>query len=60
LEAAGTSDRRASCVIMHINKVHHVTTINRVAEDLGHDEDWLKDVANEWTSSGFTASVKTL
>ena len=32
---------------MHTNKVHHVTTINRVAEDLGEDEDWLRKVANE-------------
>src|SRR2546430_1212081 len=32
---------------MHVNKVHHVTTITRVAEDLGVDEDWLRDVANE-------------
>lgn len=32
---------------MHINKVHHVTTITRVAEALGEDEDWLRDVANE-------------
>jgi hypothetical protein len=32
---------------MHLNKVHHVTTITRVAEDLGEDEDWLRDVANE-------------
>ena len=32
---------------MHINKVHHVTTINRVAEELGEDEDWLRGVANE-------------
>lgn len=31
----------------HVNKVHHVTTINRVAEQLGEDEDWLHDVANE-------------
>jgi len=31
----------------HVNKVHHVTTINRVAQDLGIDEDWLWDVANE-------------
>jgi hypothetical protein len=30
----------------HVNKVHHVTTINRVAEHLGEDEDWLADVAN--------------
>ena len=22
---------------MHVNKVHHVTTINRVAKDLGED-----------------------
>ena len=28
------------------NKVHHVTTIDRVANDLGEDEDWLSDVAN--------------
>jgi hypothetical protein len=32
---------------MHVNKVHHVTTITRVAETLGEDEDWLHDVANE-------------
>jgi hypothetical protein len=32
---------------MHVNKVHHVTTITRVAENLGEDEDCLRDVANE-------------
>jgi hypothetical protein len=32
---------------MQVNKVHHVTTINRVAENLGEDEDWLRDVAIE-------------
>jgi hypothetical protein len=32
---------------MHVNKVSHVTTINRVAKDLGESEDWLFDVANE-------------
>jgi hypothetical protein len=32
---------------MHVNKVHHVTTITRVAEDLGEDEDGLHHVANE-------------
>jgi hypothetical protein len=32
---------------MHINKVHHVTTITRLAQDLGEDEDWPWDVANE-------------
>jgi hypothetical protein len=32
---------------MHVNKVSHVTTIDRVAVDLGEDEDWLFDVACE-------------
>jgi hypothetical protein len=32
---------------MHVNKVHHVTTINRVAAELGENEDWLSDVASE-------------
>jgi hypothetical protein len=32
---------------MHVNKVHRVTTITRVAEDLGENEDWIRDVANE-------------
>jgi hypothetical protein len=27
--------------------VHHVTTITKVAKDLGEDEDWLWDIANE-------------
>ena len=31
----------------HVNKVHHVTTITQVAKDLGEDEDWLSDIANE-------------
>ena len=30
---------------MHVNKVHHVTTIDRVAADLGESVDWLHDVA---------------
>ncbi len=34
-------------MIMHVNKVRHVKTIARVAEDLGEDEDWLRDVASE-------------
>ena len=32
---------------MHVNKVARVTTLARVAEDLGEDEDWLHQVANE-------------
>jgi len=30
---------------MHINKVHHVKTISRVANELGEDEDWLFEIA---------------
>lgn len=37
---------------MHVNKVHRVTTITRVAQDLGEDEDWLQDVANEMDEDG--------
>jgi hypothetical protein len=47
LDATGFSDPRASGMIMHVNKVHHVTAIARVAEDLGEDEDWLRDIAIE-------------
>jgi hypothetical protein len=47
LGAVRLIDLRSSGLIMHINKVYHVTTINRVADDLGEDEDWLRDVANE-------------
>ncbi|MFZ2144388.1 MAG: hypothetical protein WAV78_46970 [Xanthobacteraceae bacterium] len=32
---------------MHVNKVHHVTTINRVAKGLGENEDWISEVANQ-------------
>jgi hypothetical protein len=31
----------------HVNKVHHATTITQVAQDLGEDEDWLRDIAIE-------------
>ena len=32
---------------MHVNKVHHVTTIDCLAKDLGEDENWLSAIANE-------------
>ncbi|QXX76704.1 hypothetical protein MHY1_p00226 (plasmid) [Methylovirgula sp. HY1] len=42
------SDYLRSCgLTMQVNKVHHVTTIDRVAEDLGESVDWLHDVAME-------------
>ena len=47
LDAASVSYSSQGRLIMHINKVHHVTTINQVASDLGESEDWLSDVANE-------------
>ena len=34
-------------IVAPTNKVHHVTTIARVAALLGENEDWLSDVANE-------------
>ena len=37
---------RTSGMTMHFNKVHHVKIITRIAEDLGEDEDWLRDVAS--------------
>jgi hypothetical protein len=49
MELGGTSigDLQSGCLILHINKVHHVTTVNHVAEQLGLDEDWLSDLASE-------------
>ena len=47
MDASGVSDLGSSGVTTHVNKVHHVTTITQVAKDLGEDEDWLWDVANE-------------
>jgi hypothetical protein len=32
---------------MHINKVSHVFTLDRVARDLGEDKGWLFDIAAE-------------
>jgi hypothetical protein len=34
-------------LIMHVNKVHSVKTIDRVARELGESVDWLHDVAEE-------------
>jgi len=38
---------RSCGLSMHINKVHHVTTIDRVAADLGENQDWLFDIATK-------------
>ena len=46
LDASRINVLRSSGVIMHVNKVYAVFTIDRVAKDLGEDEDWLWDVAN--------------
>lgn len=32
---------------MHVNKIHSVKTIDRVARDLGESVDWLFDIADE-------------
>ena len=47
LGETGSNDLRSCGLTMHVNKVHHVRTIGHVADDLGEDEDWLRDVANE-------------
>ncbi|XIA67459.1 hypothetical protein ACFIOY_18500 [Bradyrhizobium sp. TZ2] len=33
------------------NTVHHVTTIARVAAELGEDDDWLRTSPTKWRSS---------
>ena len=38
---------RSRSLIMHVNKVSHVTTIGHVAKELGENEDWLFNVATE-------------
>jgi hypothetical protein len=43
----GSGNLRSRSLIMHVNKVSHVTTIDRVAADLGESQDWLFDVACE-------------
>jgi hypothetical protein len=45
---------------MHVNKVHHVTTITQVAKDLGEDEDWLRDIANEMEIEGIAPAKAAL
>jgi hypothetical protein len=47
LDTGCIDDHRSGGLIVHTNKVHHVTTIDRVAKDLGEDQDWLFDVAME-------------
>lgn len=47
LDPISLNDLRHIGMTTHVNKIHHVTTINRVAQDLGVDEDWLSDAANE-------------
>ena len=47
LGETGSNDLRSCGLTKHVNKVHHVRTIGHVADDLGEDEDWLRDVANE-------------
>ena len=45
LDAARVGALHSGSVIMHVNKVHSVTTIGHVAKHLGEDEGWLSDVA---------------
>ena len=45
LDAASIDNLRPGRLTMHVNKVHHVKTISRVARELGEDEDWLFEIA---------------
>jgi hypothetical protein len=47
LDATRGDNLRPGGLTMHVNKVHHVKTISRVAKDFGENEDWLSDVATE-------------
>jgi arginine deiminase len=47
LDAAPIRDLGSGGLIVHINKVSHVKTINLVAKELGENEDRLFDIANE-------------
>ncbi len=49
MELARKQQRRAGAggLTVHVNKVDHVTTIDRVAVQLGESVDFLHDVANE-------------
>jgi hypothetical protein len=47
LEAASSGPICSGRLTMHVNKVHHVTTISRVAMDLGEDRDWLFEIASD-------------
>jgi hypothetical protein len=48
LDASRVRALRSGGVVMHVNKVYSVATIDRVAKDLGEDEDWLSDAPMEW------------
>ena len=47
MEVASEAACRPGRLTVQLNKVTRVTTIARVAAELGEDEDWLSDVANE-------------
>jgi hypothetical protein len=47
LAVRGITQPSSGSLIMHVNKVHHVKTIERVAKELGESVDWLHDIADE-------------
>ena len=47
LDAAIIDHSSSGGLIMHVNKVHSVKTIDLVARELGEDADWLFDIADE-------------
>ncbi len=47
LATTGSASVGAGGLSMHVNKVNHVTTVDRVAERLGESVDFIHDVALE-------------
>ena len=47
LDVVTIGDLRSGRLTVQLNKVDHVRTIGRVAQDLGECEDWLFQVATE-------------
>ena len=56
----GSGNLRSRSLILHVNKVSHVTTIDRVAADLGESQDWLFDVACEMDTEDGVIWIKGL
>ena len=60
LSASGSGHFGSDGLSMHVNKVSHVRTIDRVAKELGEDVDWLYHVALEMEPEDGAIGVRGL